>query len=45
MPKYSCLDKDGNLLAVIYADDEAQAKNKAPTGTVTVEEKAERPRP
>ena len=40
--KWECIDQDGELLAVVEADDEATAWEKAPAGTCHVTQKSEK---
>ena len=41
MKKFYCLDKDGEILNIVEAEDEQDAVRKAPEGTMKVEEKRE----
>lgn len=39
--RYGCLDQNGELLAIVYAESPEEALAKAPTGTMKVEEMPE----
>lgn len=41
--KYACLDQEGSMLAVVFADSPEEALAKAPQGTMKVELMPERP--